>query len=162
MITESQQKTIDSLKDTFEHINALEIPPSDLMAQIDAELNKGLALKLKSEAALKAEESKAREMMTKYVDEVYRPVLNKFLPSKKVEVYSDGTFYLNESYTEFHIKAIIYEDRNEDKSKRYEFAGFKLKTTYSWSELTFNISTFDEAFKKWVIEVRKSIDKIYY
>lgn len=162
MITDSQQKTIDELQAIFAKINSLETPPSNLMEEIEAELNRATALKLKSEAALKAERSKAYAIMENYVASVYRPILNRFLPDMKVNIHGDGGFYLGESHTTFHIKSIIYEHKNEDTSKYYEHAGFQLDQGYKKSNITMSLSEMDEEFKKFVISVKKSIDKVYY
>lgn len=161
-MTTQQQKTIDELKVIFERINALETPSSDLMEQIASELNRATALKLKSEAALKAERSKAHEMMTRHVSSVYRPILSRFIPEIAFSINDDGSFFISHSYHTFRIKSIIYEHKNEDKSKFYEHEGFQVDKSHSKSEITISLSNFNEDFKKFVIDAKKSIDSNYY
>lgn len=163
MITESQQKTLSELQDFYNKINSLEAPASSMMEEIDAELNKGRVLKLKSEAALKAVRSKAYEMMQKHFNSVYKPIIDKFVPELSVTLSEDGGLYLSLSYSNFNIRSITLEYKNEDKSKYYEHVGFELRDRFKNNPgRTMYISDFDIAFKEYIIDLAKSNERIYY
>lgn len=165
MITQSQQQTLSELQEIYQKINSLETPPSSLMEEIEVEVNKATAKKLKREASLRAERSIAYELMNKYADEVVRPIINKFIKEFEVKIREDGSLYIHAGgrYQTFAIDSKINEttDKEDGNCKKSEFVGFNLRDNNHRFENTKNLHAFDQELKKFVIDTAKSIGNLY-
>lgn len=159
MITESQQKTLSELQEFYQKINSLETPPSSLMEEIGEEVNKATAKKIKREASIKASHSMAFELMTKYADDVVRPVVRKFIHDFNVSVREDGSLriWANGYYQNFTIEAAHNYDKTETEYSKSAFAGFKA----DYRTFTMDLSDFNDALKKFVIDTAKAVGNLY-
>lgn len=160
MITESQQQTLSQLQEFYSIINSLESPPTNMMEEIEAELNKATAKKMKREASEKAAHSMAFEAMTNYVDETVRPLMNKFIKGFSIDIQKNGRMWMGTPecfITPFVIEPSHIHDDSEKEFKKTVFSGFKI----DYNRKTMDLHEFDPLLKKFIIGTAKNLDNLY-